>query len=256
VAHIEYLGSKREFRAKLEILDGLKPGGRVVVNGDDDMLVQLKGSLAYPVTTYGIENQSCDVTASGIVSEAGGIIFRMKLGSEVFDCRINAAGRHNVYNALAAAAAGSALGLNAGEIKRGIEAYSPDGLRQNFFTYRGINSYRRCLQRQSDSMRAALEVLGGIEAAGRRIAVLGGMLELGRLSVSAHEQVGELAASGADMLFAFGGDSRLYLTGWERGGMPAEQAVLFESRERLAERLGEELKPGDTVRFKGSFGMR
>ena len=111
-----------------------------------------------------------------------------------------------------------------------------------------------CYNASPDSMRAALETLAGHPCTGRRIAVLGGMLELGAISERAHREIGAFAAEkGIDLLLAYGGDACYYRQGASEGGIPAE---LFDDKEELLARLREEIRPGDAVWVKGSRGMR
>ena len=103
-------------------------------------------------------------------------------------------------------------------------------------------------------MAAALEVLGNRQ--GRRIAVLGDMLELGVAAQAEHYKVGRIAAEKADVVFAYGPNSVRVLNGCITGGMSESVARAFTDRERLVAALKQTAKPGDVLLFKGSRGMR
>ena len=103
-------------------------------------------------------------------------------------------------------------------------------------------------------MAAALQVLGGKQ--GRRIAVLGDMLELGDRASAAHQQVGRIAAHKADILLAYGPNSAETIAGAVADGMEAANAIAFTDRQRLVEQLKSVAMPGDVLLFKGSRGMR
>ena len=167
---------------------------------------------------------------------------------------IPCAGRHNVLNALAAFSAGLALDIPPEKCAAALREYMPSGMRQKVVHWRGITVVEDCYNASPDSMRAALETLAGHPCTGRRIAVLGGMLELGAISERAHREIGAFAAEkGIDLLLAYGGDACYYRQGASEGGIPAE---LFDDKEELLARLREEIRPGDAVWVKGSRGMR
>ena len=105
-------------------------------------------------------------------------------------------------------------------------------------------------------MAAALKVLGSRTGEGRRIAVLGDMLELGNCSMAEHYKVGRLAALHADLLFAYGTNAERMIVGAITGGMPQQSVQHFESHEQMARMLKNRAHTGDTLLFKGSRGMR
>ena len=102
----------------------------------------------------------------------------------------------------------------------------------------------------------ALTVLGGQPCEGRRIAVLGDMLELGNCSMAEHYKVGRIVAQRADMLFAYGTHAERMVVGAITGGMPNNCVYHFESHEQMARMLRSRARKGDTLLFKGSRGMR
>ena len=105
-------------------------------------------------------------------------------------------------------------------------------------------------------MEAALEVLENVKTEGRRIAVLGDMLELGVCSQAEHHRIGRLVALKADALFTYGPMSSRYVSGAVTGGMNQKRIMSFTEHEELANALARFVKPGDALLFKGSRGMR
>ena len=103
-------------------------------------------------------------------------------------------------------------------------------------------------------MAAALSVLGN--RPGRKIAVLGDMLELGDAAWAEHYRIGRIAAQKADYVFAFGPHSARIIDGTVTGGMPENRGRLFADREILAETLRKTVKPGDVILFKASRGIQ
>ena len=222
--HIENLGSREGIlRAKLEILEGLRPGGRVIFNGDDALLRPL--AARYHAVCFGL--------------------------SESFEAALNVPGLHNVLDALAAAAAGLLLGLSPEQIAEGLRSYAP--LRQRVSHAAGMTIIDDCYNAGPESMRAALRVLAGTPTEGRRIAVLGGMLELGDFAPELHAEVGREAAKTADLLLAYGPCSECYVQGAHEAGLAGARA--FATHDALVAALEETCRAGDTLLFKGSHGM-
>lgn len=105
-------------------------------------------------------------------------------------------------------------------------------------------------------MEAALNVLAQHPCEGRRIAVLGDMLELGNCSMAEHYKVGRLVAASADLFFAYGSNAERMVTGAITGGMPPNCVYHFDSHEQMAKMVRNRARSGDMLLFKGSRGMR
>lgn len=242
-AHIEYLGSREGIRdAKLEIAEGLKEGGTLILNGDEPLLTSRIKTLGCQAVTFGIENPDADVRAENLVIgeeassfDVGGVHFFLP-----------AAGIHNVCNALAATAAGMAAGVTAEAAAEALAAFAPaSAMRQNIYDYKGIRIFEDCYNAGPESMAAAIRVAAGMKVTGKKIAVLGVMRELGEHAPAYHRAAAEKAAEVFDVVYTFGDEERLYNLG-------APQAVPAESREALAQTLAKTLRAGDLVFFKGS----
>jgi UDP-N-acetylmuramoyl-tripeptide--D-alanyl-D-alanine ligase len=258
ISHIEKLGSQENIlKAKLEITDGLKPDGKLVVNGDDRMLKGIDAG-GRQILTYGIENDNCGVFADNIMSDHSGTSFTIHYDGGSINAMLPVPGRHNVYNALAAFTCGCLLGIPPGEAVRGFENYSPTGLRQMIEDFSGITLIKDCYNASPDSMNSAFEVLKTVRVTGRRIAVLADMLELGKSSERAHRDVGKAAFdSGADMLLAYGGDAKYYCEGFlEAQNSSPRPCMYFGDKGALAAALAGLMESGDAVLFKGSRGMK
>ncbi|MBC3939397.1 UDP-N-acetylmuramoyl-tripeptide--D-alanyl-D-alanine ligase [Anaerotruncus massiliensis (ex Liu et al. 2021)] len=254
VSHLERLGSRENIlKAKLELAEALPDGAPLLLCGDNDLLSRVR-IPRLDVRFYGIENPACGLRAKDLREGAGETSFLLCGEFGELPVTIPCAGRHNVLNALAAFSAGLALDIPPEKCAAALREYMPSGMRQKVVHWRGITVVEDCYNASPDSMRAALETLAGHPCTGRRIAVLGGMLELGAISERAHREIGAFAAEkGIDLLLAYGGDACYYRQGASEGGIPAE---LFGDKEELLARLREEIRPGDAVWVKGSRGMR
>ncbi|NLN64029.1 MAG: UDP-N-acetylmuramoyl-tripeptide--D-alanyl-D-alanine ligase [Clostridiaceae bacterium] len=257
ISHIEKLGSRQNIlRAKLEMIKGMKENGRLVLNGDDELLSGLEGLLPMPVIFYGI-NENIRLHAFGIESlgEAG-VRFTVKIRGEEVEIRLPAPGIHNVSNALAAIACALELGISNENIQKGLAEYSQEKMRLSITHYDGVKVINDAYNAAPASMAAALAVLRDIAGKHRSIAVLGDMLELGDFSQDAHRQTGGIVAQQQiHSLVAIGELARDYVNGALERGMNPENTKHFSSVEMAIKHLKEFIQPDDVILFKGSRGM-
>ena len=248
--HIEHLGSKEGIRqAKLEILEGLRPGGKILLNGDDEMLWDVRNQLPVPSVYFGADNEACAVRGTNVTLTESGLSF--DAGS--IHIALAVEGKHYLLDALAAVSAGLELGVAPEKIGQALADFRNMAGRQEIFQAAEYTIIKDCYNAGPESMAAALAVLG--KKPGRKIAVLGDMLELGMRAAAEHYRVGRIAAEQADMLFAFGPNSGRVVSGAITGGMPNSRALAFEDRQKLVSALKAAAKPGDVLLFKGSHGM-
>ena len=249
--HIENLGSQDGIlKAKLEILEGLNPGGRAIFYGDDSKLWPLHEQMP-DVTYFGVENGQCQVLG-GNLREEETIGFDV-LQPAQFSVELPLQGKHYVSDALAAIAVGLELGVTPEKISESLGALRNMDGRQEEFRAGEYTIIKDCYNAGPESMAAALEVLS--KKKGRRVAVLGEMLELGVCTAAEHYKVGRTAADKADVILAYGPSSDRVLKGAITGGMPANRVSAYEDREKLISALKQMANPGDVLLFKGSHGM-
>ena len=253
--HIEHLGSREGIlQAKLEILEGTKPDASVIFNGDDPMLWGQRTQVGREITCFGEENNQAQVRAVNVTEEENLLRFRAVIGEESVPVELQLDGRHFVSDALAAIAVGNALGVSLEAAAESLANFQNMAGRQEIFQVNGYTVIKDCYNASPESMKAALTVLGRRQ--GRRIAVLGDMLELGACTQAEHYRIGRIAAEKADMLFAFGPNGSRVINGAVTGGMTERQASAYEDREKIVDALKHTVKPGDVLLFKGSHGMR
>lgn len=258
VSHIENLGSRENIlKAKLEITEGLPENGTLILNYDDDLLSDIKTYRDLAIISYGIENPAADVTAKNITREGEETHFTIRYKDGEYPARIPCIGTHNVLNALAAFSTAAALGFDLVKSTAALGSYVPSGMRQKIVRRGGFTVIEDCYNASPDSMRAALGTLKTLrdESGGRSIAVLADMLELGSYSKSAHETVGQLAGqTEADILIAYGSEAAHIARVAQEHGV--REVHYFKDKTQAAQKLIETAKPGDTILFKGSRGMR
>ena len=255
--HIEHLGTREGIlQAKLEIMRGMPDDGAGVFNGDEPLLWNIRAIGKHKKYYYGIENHACDVTATDIVELDVGVRFVVHGFGQQFELFVPMLGRHAVYNALAATTVGLLLGVKPEQIQARFSSFHNTGMRQKIYVKNGVTIIEDCYNAGPESTEAALDVLAGIKTDGRRIAVLGDMLELGNRSAAEHYRIGRLAVGKADLLLTYGEHSVRTLTGAITGGMNPKNTDHFDTHEDMAHMLKMRVSEGDVVLFKGSRGMR
>lgn len=255
--HIEHLGSREGIlQAKLEILEGLRPGGTAVFCGDEPLLWGLHNIHADKIIYFGTENEQCDIRAMDFEMPAGGSRFTIEGLGRHFDVYVPAEGRHSIQNALAACAVALCCNVQPASIQTALARFQNTGMRQKTYEAKGYTIIDDCYNAGPESMEAAILVLGDRKARGRKIAVLGDMLELGDRAAAEHYRIGRIAANKTDMIFAYGQNAERIISGALTGGMKNNRALSFDSQEELVNALVSRAKPGDVLLFKGSRGMR
>lgn len=255
-SHIENLGSRENIlKAKLEILDFAKYSAPLVINLDDDMLSRAREHITgRRVITYSVKNKNADVYAENIVPAENGVEFDIVFGGEAIKAKINVPGIHNVLNALCAFCVGDYFNVSHTDIVEAISEYSPEGLRQNISEKNGVKVIADCYNAAPDSMKSALSVLSQVNAAGRKIAVLADMLELGGFSVKLHQKVGEMCiAAKPDILVCYG---KLAKEIADKAKTKIDEVHYFSEKEDAVRYLNGIVQSGDALLFKGSRGMK
>ena len=255
--HIEHLGSREGIlQAKLEILKGVPDDGIGIFNGDEPLLWNVRNDGGHRKYYFGIENKLADLVASDIVELDDGMRFQVTGMGQQFELFVPAIGHHTVYNALCATATALLLDIKPEKIQSALSSFQNTGMRQRIYPHGGMTIIEDCYNAGPESTEAALNVLESYPGKGRRIAVLGDMLELGSRSSAEHYRIGRLAAQKADMLFTYGANAVRMITGAITGGMTAKNAEHFDTHEDLAHVLKTRVAEGDIILFKGSRGMK
>jgi len=251
--HIEHLGSREGIlQAKLEILEGLKPEGTILLNGDDPLLWGVHSSMSR-CGYFGVSNEDVIVRGSNVVLDQGFISFRVDYRDIHFPVELPVEGEHYVDDALAAICVGIALGVHPENIQQSLSQFQNMAGRQEILEVNGYTVIKDCYNAGPESMAASLNVLGN--KPGRRIAVLGDMLELGVCTQAEHYKVGRIAAEKADILLAYGPNSDRMHKGALTGGMTGGKAKAFTDKAKVVDELKRIARPGDVILFKGSRGM-
>lgn len=257
-SHIEILGSQDAIAsAKGELIAALPSTGSAFLNGDDTTSATIAELSAAPVVRWGL-SPNCDVTARDIVlDEASRPSFDIVSARGSVRVSLPVPGRHNVYNALAAAALALHLGVDPEAIAAGLSAATLSAMRMQVFTAAsGITVVNDAYNANPVSMRAAIETLAEMHADGRRIAVLGDMAELGSLSEVAHFRIGEqVARLPIDALVTVGPRAMRIAQGARAEGMDPDAVRACVDAVEAVEVLDDLLEPGDVVLVKASRVM-
>ena len=256
-AHLEGLGSIHGVaEAKAELYRRLRPSATAVVNADDPLVSASARAFPGRKVPFGTDGDGLAVGARGIVDRGlEGIEFRLAVERREVPVRLAVPGRHNVTNALAAAAAGHALGVRLEALQAGLEAFQPPGMRMEVTHLpTGVTVLNDAYNANPASMAAALRTLAASRGR-RRAAVLGEMRELGAETLVAHRALGAAAAAARlDALFLLGAHADAVREGAEAAGFPADRITIATTHDDLGGRLATWCRAGDLVLLKGSRG--
>jgi len=253
--HIEFLGSRENIlKAKLEIVDGMSENGTLILNADDEYLCKVdKNTVKQKLLFVGIGNPKAEYSAEDILFTENNTRFLAVTPNGNFEVSIPTEGIHNVYNALSAIAVGQTAKMTNGEIASGLLNFKNAPLRQNIYETNGMTVIEDCYNASPTSVSAAIKIL--LSKQGRKIAVLGDMLELGSESEKLHEMTGRELA-GVDVLVAFGNFRESYIKGAETVGVHEKNCYSCRNTVEAAETLCDIAKKGDVILFKASRGMQ
>jgi len=257
--HVETLGSIDNIAAaKAELVESIAHDDLVVLNADDPRVRAMQTKTKGRVVLYGLHSDACvraeNITATTDMNGAWITQFRCISPRGSFPVTLHAVGVHNVYNALAAITVGWELGLKSSEIQEGISRFVPGAMRLEIKQCGGYTVINDVYNASPLSMAAAISALAAI-GSGRKIAVLGDMLELGDAAVAAHRQIGrQAAAQGVDMVLTVGELAGHIKAAASEHGVAISRA--FQNHQEAIGALRSLLQPGDCVLVKGSRGMK
>ncbi|NMA95268.1 MAG: UDP-N-acetylmuramoyl-tripeptide--D-alanyl-D-alanine ligase [Clostridiales bacterium] len=259
LSHIGELGSQENIlRAKMEIFDVKRDSILAILNGDDPLLKYNDWDFLTRPTAFIGKSKHHDLQASNIVQGVdGNISYDIDIDGIPYTIGLSMPGIHNVYNSLFAVYIGLLYAVPIEDIQDALYEFKPGNMRLNIF--KGIlettvidDSYNA----NPNSMKAAIETLKDLNR-GRKLAILGDMLELGRYSEDAHKSIGKIVANlGIDILITKGRDSRFIGMEAESQGMKRENIYHFDSNKEIVDFLKTFVKIGDIVLVKGSRGMQ
>jgi UDP-N-acetylmuramoyl-tripeptide--D-alanyl-D-alanine ligase len=251
----DLIGVKRENACIVEGLDEKK--GLLIVNGDDPELLKVLEHWKGRKLTFGLGKQN-NLFATDIQTDASGCRFTVN-GNPKQRFFVPMLGRHTALNALAAIAVARRLGLSEEEIAAGLaDAKGPD-MRLQLQAIGDVTVLNDAYNANPASMKAALETAAQLPvgAGGRRIAIVGDMLELGQSSERFHREVGQFAATlGFDALICVGPQATLIHESALAGGMETRRVSYFADSAAAAVEVPKWLRPGDLILLKGSRGMK
>jgi len=255
--HLEYLGSIENIAAaKAELIEGLKPEGIAVLNADDALVMKMREKHSGRVLTFGIDNNA-DVSATDIdTASLGQISFRLRTPLGEAQASLAMSGRHNLSNALAAAAVGTAFDLPTEEIAVALKTARSPKMRGEILDFAGEftvidDSYNSNPRSLLNMVRTMTDARQGRK---RLILIAGEMLELGPDEVSLHRDAGrEIAEAGVNVVWGVRGLAKEIAQAAAEAGV--ESTRFFDSSDEAAAEVIKEVKQGDLILIKGSRGV-
>lgn len=252
-AHIGEFGSIENIvRAKGELIESLPRTGVAILAGDDPLVRQIAERANCPVVFVG-EMEHNDIQATDVTVGRNKLTF--KVNGDNYE--VTATGRHHVTAALAAVTIGREIGMTAPAIAAGLKSFVAVAGRCRTIELGQVTVIDDSYNANPRSMQAACQVLHDWNGTGKRLMVVGDMLELGDRSEGLHRKLGQAAAAaGVDRLLAIGSETKQVVLGALAGGMSPHAVAECRDLDSLLAVLDCWLEPGDVVLVKGSRAMR
>ena len=254
--HIEFFGTIEKIAAaKRELLENLATPGTVIANADNEHVMRISEDFAGRRVTYGIEHDAeyrgTNIRERGLL----GTRFTLVAEGRSLELELVLPGRHNLENLLAAIATARIVGISWEGIERGVRDVKAAYHRGVIVPFRGATIYDDTYNSNPYALRRALELMTQADVTGRRIAVIGDMLELGEQELQFHTDSGRQIPKAIDIVIGVGKRTRALLDGARQVGFSEDALLHFENAESAGEFLKNEIKDGDLVLIKGSRGV-
>ncbi len=263
-SHLASLGTRENIcRAKMEITASMKADGILLLNADEPLLYERAQTVTPTPLLMSIGNSLGDYRAVNIRTLDDGMLFDLICRNRaVTNVKIPTLGRHNVYNALAAYAVGSLLGLSEETIRAGLLNFRGADMRQKIYEMGAFTVIEDCYNASPESMRAALDVLSAVAAQknAKSAALLGDMLELGEYTRLMHDQLGQYAAqTKVSRLFCYGMMADVVAEAAIKHGIRADNVYVsldIRDPQTMADMILSALEPGSVLLVKASRGVK
>jgi UDP-N-acetylmuramoyl-tripeptide--D-alanyl-D-alanine ligase len=256
--HLEFMGSIDNIaHEKSQIVTPLSEEDFAVLNGDNSYVYKMREKTKAQVLSYGMKSNEVDLYAHDVKNSIEGLSFSFEYNDKKYDVQLDRSiGSHLVYSTLAAIGVGINMGIEIERLVENIKDYKAPLGRMNIIE--GINDsviIDDTYNSSVDSSIAAMDLFDEISDDRRRIVVLGDMLELGEYEKEAHEYIGsQVVERRYDFLLTFGPRAKMITEKAQSLGM--NNALHFENKEELVNKLKDIISKGDVLLIKGSQGVR
>ena len=255
--HLEYLGTIENIvAAKAELIEGLKPDGTAILNADDIWVMGMREKHKGTTITFGID-QPADISATAIDTDTlGRITFRLQTPLGEAPASLPMSGRHNLSNALAAAAVATCFNVMPDQIGEALSSVTPPKMRGEVLDLAA--GFTVVDDSYNSNPRSLIHMVRTIAEGGKKrkrlIVVAGEMLELGAETALLHREAGrEIARNGITVLWGVRGLANEIILGAEEAGITATK--FFDTSTAAATAIVAEVREGDLVLVKGSRGV-
>ena len=256
--HIEHLGSIENIaKAKAELVEGMKSGGTAILNADDFRVAGMQNLSKGAVLTYGIENEAEIMAKKIVFARFGETMFTLETPNGAAEVLFPLNGKHNILNALAAAAVGYNFGMSAENIAESLKTVQPPPQRGEILHFAaGFTVINDTYNSNPDALLSMVETLiDGANNAKRKIVVAGEMRELGDDAARIHYETGEkIANTGIDYLYGIENLAAKMLEGAQSGGL--SNVRFYENSAAAGEDFVNQVQAGDLILVKGSRGVK
>ncbi len=263
-AHIEFFDSRKHLvEEKSGLIKTLKKDGLLVLNRDDETVFEMREKTKNRIVTYGFNTEADIIGSTDAISydangQPEGVVFRVDVEGKSLPVVIDGVfGKNHVFAAMATLALTLGLKLNILDAVNSLKTYDvPPGRMRLLKGIEGTMIIDDTYNSSPYACESALKTLKEVKSNGRKIAILGDMLELGKHTVEAHKNIGKITKENADVLLVVGQRALAIKEGAFEAGMNAENIFSFLDAHTAGEFIKTYVKSGDVILVKGSQGMR
>lgn len=256
--HLEFFPSLDAIaEAKGEILESLPGRGKLFFNADDPRVTRLAQRYRGRKISFAVDSPADVQALEFSFTSVHRMRFRLQAFGEEFQATVPFVGKHFLYNIAAAVAAALCFDVSAGQVRRALGRLKPFPMRGRIFESQGVTIWDDSYNSSPQALAAVLETVSGIQGFGRKILVLGQMLELGRAARKLHRQAGGAVVKlNPDLLVTVGENAAYIAEGAVAAGFPRQRTRHFPDSEQAADLIFDYLRSGDFLLVKGSRGVR
>lgn len=254
-SHVGNFSCKEDIlNAKSEIFDFFK-GSKVIINGEDELLSKLNNKYDYEFIEYGLGDKNHYRTIEYKLKGIYGNHIKVKTPKDRYDIRTKGIGNHLIYNVLPAIALGEIMGLDKDQIIQGIENYKSKDMRMELISKGNIKIINDAYNASLESMKSAIDTLVNSPSDGRKVAILGDILELGEESKKQHGEIGKYVSKfEIDLLITVGNDARFIYQEGKKNKF--SDVYHYADRDKLKTELKNLILDNDLILVKGSRGSK
>lgn len=253
--HLEFMHTREGVaQEKAELLEAIAPNGIAILNADDPMVMNIGEKYQFKTKlTYGIKNKADFMANKIIYKNEQGCEFLL---NNKYEIKLSIPGVYNIYNALAVICVAQVMNIGISDIAQSLRDFQLASMRMERININGLEIINDAYNANPQSMMASLETFMTFPSSGRRVVILGDMLELGEQSPEFHRNLGRNLPVGIDILVTVGEQAKYIAQGVKEKGKKVDMILTFDNPNEAGNKLVDIIKINDKILIKGSRAVK